>query len=238
MHLLFTDPSTAPRSVAGRVIFGALYAIGTAAFFLLLTELGVPNFYDKLLPVPLMNLMVRGIDRFASKRLRGSRAGTPRPGAPWRMHAVATSMWVVVFLALSAVRGVGDRPRGQALPFWQQACRAGSARACEYAEAMTLIYCNNGSGWACNEWGLIQVRANRSPGNAFTRACEQGFTPTCDYLGRLSASAPPPEGEPPLLGDLPIVLRGTKPPLEERDPARLLAIACDQGWPRACTPAS
>ena len=240
MHLLFTDPSTAPKSVAGRVIFGALYAIGTATFFVLLTGMGVPNFYDKLLPVPLMNLMVRAIDRFAAERLPASVPdGTLQAtGTPWRMHAVATSIWVVVFLALSAVRGIGDRPRGQALPFWQQACRAGSARACEYTEAMTLIYCNNGSGWACNEWGLIQVRANRPPGNAFARACEQGFTPTCEYLRRPPPSGPPPQGKPPLVGDLPIVLRGTKPPLLERDPARLFAIACDQGWPGTCAPAS
>src|SRR5437016_14412393 len=28
MHLLFTDPSTAPRTELGRVIFGALYGLG------------------------------------------------------------------------------------------------------------------------------------------------------------------------------------------------------------------
>jgi len=33
---------------------------------------------------------------------------------------------------------------------------------------------------------------------------------------------------------LPIVLSGTKPPLRERDPAKLYALACKQGWPSAC----
>jgi hypothetical protein len=57
MHLLFTDPSTAPKTESGRVIFGMLYA---AAVIALAPAFG---FYDKLLPVPFLNLTVRFIDR-------------------------------------------------------------------------------------------------------------------------------------------------------------------------------
>ena len=49
MHLLFTDPSTSPRSEFGRVIFGALYALSVVALYALLTRLGTPTFYDKLM---------------------------------------------------------------------------------------------------------------------------------------------------------------------------------------------
>src|SRR5207248_3958471 len=55
MHLLFTDPSTSPRSELGRVIFGALYGLSTVALYALLGNLGLPTFYDKLLQVPLLN---------------------------------------------------------------------------------------------------------------------------------------------------------------------------------------
>src|ERR1044072_4710239 len=55
MHLLFTDPSTAPRTEAGRMIFGPLYGLSTIALYELLGIAGLPTFYDKLLQVPLLN---------------------------------------------------------------------------------------------------------------------------------------------------------------------------------------
>src|SRR5213079_427956 len=69
MHLLFTDPSTAPRTELGRLLFGAMYGASVVALFWLLGRLGVPTFYDKLLPVPLLNLMIRGIDSVARSDL-------------------------------------------------------------------------------------------------------------------------------------------------------------------------
>ena len=63
MHLLFTDPSTAPRTELGRMIFGVLYGLSTIALYELLGVAGLPTFYDKLLQVPLLNLSIRSIDR-------------------------------------------------------------------------------------------------------------------------------------------------------------------------------
>ena len=63
MHLLFTDPSTAPRTDLGRMIFGVLYGLSTIALYALLGMAGLPTFYDKLLQVPLLNLSVKSIDR-------------------------------------------------------------------------------------------------------------------------------------------------------------------------------
>ena len=65
MHLLFTDPSTSPRTDLGRLIFGALYGVSTVALYLLLGTMGLPTFYDKLLQVPILNLSIRAIDRLA-----------------------------------------------------------------------------------------------------------------------------------------------------------------------------
>ena len=48
MHLLFTDPSTSPRTELGRMIFGVLYGLSTIALYALLRVAGLPAFYDKL----------------------------------------------------------------------------------------------------------------------------------------------------------------------------------------------
>ncbi|HEU5208376.1 MAG TPA: hypothetical protein VFU06_03110 [Longimicrobiales bacterium] len=231
MHLLFTDPSTSPRTGTGRVAFGAIYGTGTAAFYVLLSALGVPTFYDKLLPVPLMNLTVRGIDRLTRAPRQAVAAA---PSSARRAHLAWTAVWACVFLALSVSRGVGDHHPGQALPFWDQACSAGSERACDYVLAMTGIYCENGSGWACNEWAIRRLEAGEPAGQALVRGCSLGFTPACAAARPEGPGAVAPAREAPRLADLPIVLRGTKPPLTERDPARLYAIACEQGWPGTC----
>jgi Na+-translocating ferredoxin:NAD+ oxidoreductase RnfD subunit len=236
MHLLFTDPSTSPRTELGRIIFGMLYALGTTALFVLLSALGTPTFYDKLLPVPLMNLMVRGIDRLARTKPLAALdpAGIGRALSPSQRNVAYTSVWAGVFVALSAVHGVGDKHPGQYLPFWQDACVAGSTRACNYAANLLAIYCNNGSGWACNEVGLLQRELNQPSGADFQRACDLGFSPGCENLNRAATGVGPLQRAGPRLPDLPIVLRGTKPPLRERDPAKLLALACEQGWVGMC----
>jgi hypothetical protein len=65
MHLLFTDPSTSPRTELGRIIFGALYGLSSIALYQLLTVAGVPSFYDKLIQVPFLTMSVKMIARAA-----------------------------------------------------------------------------------------------------------------------------------------------------------------------------
>ena len=132
------------------------------------------------------------------------------------------------------MRGVGDDHPGQYLPFWHEACGAGSARACTYTAKLTQVYCARGSGWACNEVGALELRLGRDPSPEFHRACDLGFNPGCENLQRPPGSTAAIASAPPKPNDLPIVLSGTKPPLRERDPAKLYALACKQGWPGAC----
>jgi hypothetical protein len=236
MHLLFTDPSTSPRTELGRILFGMLYALAATGCYLLLGLLEAPTFYDKLLPVPVLNLLVRGIDRLAASRpfaaLDPSRLAATL--SPTRRNFAYVLVWAGAFGALSAVNGVGDKHPGQYLPFWQNACRTGSARACTYVEALTFIYCNDGSGWACNELGILQHMLGRPATSVFRRACDVGFSPACGNLDRAARGDVPDQRAPPAVADLPILLRGTRPPLRERDPARLRAIACEQGWTGTC----
>ncbi|MBW3554309.1 MAG: hypothetical protein KY466_12395 [Gemmatimonadetes bacterium] len=235
MHLLLTDPSTSPRSELGRLGFGALYAIGTFGFYLLLSAVGAPTFFDKLLPLPLMNLMVRRIDRLAaSKPLAWLDPGRLGRGASRLGRNVAyTALWAAAFVGLSGAQAIGDRHPGQALPLWDRACAEGSARACGYALLRKATFCANRSGWGCNAWGIQLRRSGRPADRAFARGCELGFDPACENVGRTGVPADALARARPTLADLPIVLSG-KIPVRARDPEALYAIACEQGWPGTC----
>ncbi len=299
MHLLFTDPSTAPRTAAGRVLFGVLYGAGVVAGYALLGRAGVPTFYDKLLPVPLLNLSVGLLDRAArwgARRLgaagpaaggasagvagreapsrgsaavgadagivggevpgRGPAAGSAtvgvggerlsaRAAAPRRRHLAYIAAWAAVFAFMSATGGVGDHHPGQWLPFWQAACADDRPGACRYLAARLSGHCAAGSGWACNETGVLLVtrpEAASAVGEPdpraasaawFEQGCALGFDPACGNLRRTAAPGPF-ERAPPTPADWPVVLRGGKGPVADRSPAALRALACRQGWPNTC----
>ena len=63
LHLLFTDPSTSPRTELGRIIFGVLYGLSAVLLYELLGAFGMQTFDDKLLQVPLLHLSIKLIDR-------------------------------------------------------------------------------------------------------------------------------------------------------------------------------
>ena len=90
MHLLFTDPSTSPRSELGRIIYGVMYGLGVVALYGLLGQIGAPTFYDKLLAVPLMNMTIQLIDvaarsAFCDQSIRpGWALRSRRASATWR----------------------------------------------------------------------------------------------------------------------------------------------------------
>jgi hypothetical protein len=243
MHLLFTDPSTSPQSELGRIIFGALYGLSTVALYALLGHAGLPTFYDKLLQVPILNLSIKMIDRVA--RSRALRAVDPaalgRWLAPRQRHLAYMSIWAIVFAAMSAVQGVGDRHPGQWLPFWRQACSAERRYACAYLEAVESSFCDRGSGWACNELGILEARRERdgeAAQTALQRGCDLGFTAACGNIDRLSETPDarqPLKGSPPTLDDYPIILKGSKGPMTDETPSALSARACEQGWPGTCS---
>jgi hypothetical protein len=190
------------------MIFGMLYGISTIGLYALLGMAGLPTFYDKLLQVPLLNLSVKSIDRVvrskALRRFDPARIG--RSLAVSRRNLAYISIWAIVFGIMSAAQGVGDRHRGQWIPFWQQACQQESARACRYLVQLHATYCRAGSGWSCNELGILL--GDKEP-------------------DRASRGSPP-------LEELPILLRGSKGPITDRSVASLYSRACEQGWPDSC----
>ena len=247
MHLLFNDPSTSPRTGLGRIIYGALYGLSVVVLYQVLGSMGMPTFYDKLLQVPLLNLSVKGIDRVAGKW-----AILPRSLSVRQSNLAYLSIWAIVFAGLSVTQGVGDSHPGQWLPFWRQACQDGRAYACPYLADLDVAYCDRGSGWACNEAGLMDIALSRSgedrrrldPAEAagpLRRGCTLGFAAACRNLDTLT-SAPGGTGAfsapPPTLEDYPIILRGSKGEIREREPSELYALACKEGWPGTCERAS
>ena len=235
LHLLFTDPATSPRSELGRVLFAVLYGTGVVASVFALNAVGAPPFYDKLLPVPILNLMAPTLDRVAD-------ALAPRLGVAWaaaksavptRRRVVTVGLWATVFATLSITGALGDNHPGQYYPFWRDTCEAGSTRACDYTGVMQQSFCDRGSGWACNEFGILMAETDRDFRGAageFDRSCRLGFAPGCANLEALRIGAMELGRAPPPLAELPIVLRGSKGPVTERDPEALRALGCERGW--------
>jgi hypothetical protein len=247
MHLLFNDPSTSPRTELGRIIYGGIYGLSTVALYWLLGSAGMPTFYDKLLQVPLLNLSVKAIDRAARSRwLRiFDPAALGQSLVLWQRNVAYMSIWVVVFAGMSAAQGVGDSHPGQWLPFWRQACQDGRPYACPYLADLSLSYCKQGSGWACNEAGLLHIALSRSgedlrrldsagAAEPFSRGCRLGFPTACQNLYTLTRGASRFTSAPPSLHDYPIILRGGKGEIRERKPSALYALACHEGWPNTC----
>jgi len=249
MHLLFTDPSTSPRTEMGRILFGMIYGLSTVALYQLLGSAGMPTFYDKLLQVPLLNLSVKGLDWLARSRLLRvvSPEAIGRTLAPHRRHLAFMSIWAIVFAGMSAAQGVGDDHPGQWLPFWRQACRDGRDYACPYLADLQVGYCRRESGWACNEAGLLHVVLAQSGEDLrrldlagaeeyFNRGCDLGVAAGCHNAVTLQKRAGEFAVVRPSLEDYPVILRGSKGELHEREPARLYALACKEGWTEACMP--
>ena len=238
MHLLFTDPATSPRTLVGRLMFGALYGLTTVWLYDLLLSTNNPGFYDKLLQVPLLNLSVILLDRLAArpvlKALDPSTWG--RTWAPRRRHLAYMGVWAVAFGAMSESGYLGDRHPGQWTPYWEQACANDTRNACLNLYFLQEGYCTDGSPWACNEMGLLLAERFDNPVRAveaFDRACLVQFAAGCDNAVAVASGGTLRRDVPTAL-DYRHVLRGSKGPIEDTEPARLYALACELGWPESC----
>ena len=126
LHLLVTDPSTSPRTRTGKLLFGVLYGVGVFGLYALLGGIGVPTFYDKLLCVPLLNLSVKGIDRLVGSL--SDRSGLSHSQIMWRPQTINLSymaVWILFFGLMTLQGSTDGMHRGDAIPFWEQACTDG-----------------------------------------------------------------------------------------------------------------
>jgi hypothetical protein len=232
LHLLVTDPSTSPRTPPGKFVFGVMYGAGVFVLYALLTAMGAPTFYDKLLSVPLLNLSVRWIDRFVRSL---PDTALIRRGLSWA-NPVHLAIWAAFFGLMTTLGSTDGTHRGDTVPFWEQACAEGRRNACDRLLRIESSYCGDNSGWACNELGLHYRDgkiATADPAAAlgfFSRACELRFQAGCvNLLGPERRSRANPRAL-----DLRLLLREGGPNLMEMPEPELYARACDHRWTFAC----
>jgi TPR repeat protein len=163
---------------------------------------------------------------------RVAAAAAPRTrGLAW------VSLWIVAFTGLSAANGVGDHHPGHTVPFWDRACQDGRLQGCRNLAAMHARYCSGGSGWACNELGILGAtgRASTAPAqDLFERGCLVGFLPACANRASPQGTTPPAQRGDPRLQDYLQLLQEGRGPLPDQTPEAVFTRACGQGWVAGC----
>ncbi len=84
MHLLFTDPSTSPRTELGRIVFGALYGLELRGLYQAARRCGAADVLRQAAAGPLLNLSIKLIDRAARSRRLPRLRSRDGSAARWR----------------------------------------------------------------------------------------------------------------------------------------------------------
>jgi hypothetical protein len=206
LHLLVTDPATSPRKNFGKVIFGASYGAGVFALFGLLGALGAPQFYDKLLCVPALNLTVRALDRASIalsgwlSRWRWVAAGKFRPfqtlsaWTPQQANFGFMGIWAALFGFMVVTGFLGGRHPGGDPAFWEKACEAGRPEACRTEAHLLDVQCQANSALGCSTLGMLLSGGKGLPrdsigaARSFTHACGLGVESACNSIVNLVKS--------------------------------------------------
>lgn len=163
LHLLMTDPATSPRTNVGRVLFGLCYGVGTFVFYSVLRDIGAPEFYDKLLTVPVLNLSVQVLDRLA-------RSGWMARLERWQTHfrpraanLVHMGCWAALFGVLLGTGWVQAEHPGGDIAFWRQARAEDAPRAGENLVRLLQVASERGSLDARVELGELYLAGELVP---------------------------------------------------------------------------
>ena len=147
------------------------------------------------------------------------------------------AVWIVFFATMTAAGRTDGRHTGDSLPFWQQACEANRPNACRRLLQVERSYCDDNSGWACNELGAHYaegtiVTADASIARRLLRARVRAAVP-----GGVRQPARRPARSvdaPPRVFDLRLLLREGGLNLLDMPEPDLYARACEHGWTFAC----
>jgi hypothetical protein len=154
LHLLMTDPSTSPRTNTGKFIFGALYGAASFVLYGALAYLGVSTVYDKLLPVPILNLSVQMIDRLSHSGLLGLLNTWETKFAPRRSNQAYMGCWALLFAGLWSTGYIGAPHKGNTYEFWREALQEGKPGAAKGLVEYMKSQARGGNALAWNELGL------------------------------------------------------------------------------------
>jgi len=245
LHLLVTDPATSPRRNFGKLLFGAMYGALVWALYSGLDWMGAPTFYDKLLCVPPLNLLVQPLDRAgAALELRFRQMNwTPR-----QANFAHMAVWIALFTVMITTGFVGGRHPGSDPAFWQKACESGKGDACQTWLRTMNVNCQHGSGLACltlgvvwNE-GRVVPRDRAESARNFARACDLKMQYACPSLVALVKENGPDILRPSCeLGDgescfilASLYYAGAGVPKNPSAAVTLFRQSCSGGWSRGC----
>lgn len=248
LHLLITDPATSPRTAAGKAVFGILYGLSVFLLYGLLSLMGEPTFYDKLLCVPVLNLMVPWIDTVARKIWHHSMG---EAGAFSEISRKANfshmAIWVIVFSAMLNMSFIGAGHRGNDPAFWKSACENELRNGCQVLLKTYREQCRSGISSSCAEAGLLIGQdpslSNRvEEGQLLALGCDLGNRSACRQFreyARLnkwqSLDVACTDGDAVscyIVGM--IAMNAVGIPANPELAVRSWKLACSNGWPRGC----
>lgn len=187
VHLLVTDPATSPKTNVGRVVFGGLYGLAYSVLFQVLALVDVPLFWDKLLPVPILNVLVPTIDRWCRRGIIGQwNARWVNALSPVRLNLVHMGCWAAFFMAMWSTGYIEASHPGSSVAFWKKAFAEGKPHA-----GHSLVILTGGQAKvagvpsAYNELGVICMEGKIIPENRpqaalyFAKACRLGDASGC-----------------------------------------------------------
>jgi len=110
LTLLVTDPATSPKTNMGKLLFGVTYGCGVFFLFVLLRLSQQPAFVDKILMVPVVNLLVPTFDKLGNSFHKWYEQY--RRGRSWRHDRfVWTGLYAAFFISiLPALKTLETRP--------------------------------------------------------------------------------------------------------------------------------
>jgi TPR repeat protein len=210
LHLLMTDPATTPRSSLGKIMFGSLYGGGVFWAFILLHAFHAPEFYDKLVVVPILNLLTPLLDRLATLGVAGKFGRWEATVGPRKMNLAYMGGWVALFLTMLATGFVEAPHIGATIGFWKKAAEENRPHAAQNlhlllneferrdmndpAEPVATVGANGplsreqALGILCNQVASIYAEGKFVPADPvkaahyFEKACELGNTDGCANL--------------------------------------------------------
>jgi len=203
MLLLVTDPATSPRGRTGKVLYGAAYGAMVVAIFPLLDDWGGYGYFDKLLPVPILNLLVRRFDAVGDRwgEALEARWDAFRGGAvawitnPRTANYAHVGTWGAFFGVLFVSNAFGAQHPGRDITLWQKACAEDRPRACRTFFELLSNGCEGGEPKACHNLGAELVERHTTAGGHgpeffFAMACDGGLEVSCEAAAQLRGEAP------------------------------------------------
>jgi len=188
LHLLMTDPSTSPRTNLGRVIFGGLYGFANFVLYIVFQRAGIPEFYDKLLPVPILNASVQLLDRFARSGSLGRLSTWEARFQPRKSNLVYMGAWAAVFLVLLTSGSVDAPHPGASIEFWKKAYAEGKYDAGTRLLKLLGSQAEQGSASAQSDLGVLYLEGkvvkedHAAAAHWFAVSCQGGDLEGCANL--------------------------------------------------------